>query len=1439
VVLHFRIHKPVHIPFILFLDTFSLGLVATFSVQLIDAFGNQIRDATNAVTNQLDVSFTSSNGTKISTTKQWAASGSEYLVSYSPILVGQYSVDMVINGGNASYANGASMVVIAGPLYAPQCTYSAISESAARASTTPLTAVTAGAVASIWVQTKDQFGQTRSNPGDVISFKIAGGARDIVNGTYIGGGLFLFSFIPTVAPASIMISLEANGSGVGIPALRNVNISVMVGNPSSNSILPSTPQTVVAGTPFPVSVQCLDSENNTIPNCNSSFFFSSLLTPSGIPSGSVTSSAGNPSNMATLTILGNISGSYKADVRVGGVSVVNSPMNVTVGPAITDNSRDGQSTPPSGNGAFGGIEFQNTSFLILCKDKFGNIQNHHRDNITFTIDGVAGGPLTALSDPGLWQASYQIPAVSVAPVYNITYTINGLVSYIGTAVSRQNSGNCSAYWINKVYTVSAGDSLSVEIPYRVSNTNITNNSLLFKTSSINQTIFLVRIENSSLTATTYQFTTTVDSSQTIPYVGTFTGLQFVGTYLLTAFADRVTQCTPTAKVKVIPGEVYPPATLIQGLASDVIAGQSAGFFIQLRDRFGQVISDSTNVLAISFDFLGVTPLNVSFTAPFNNITSMYFCNFTLNRTGGYSIRIERTLPSSLLGLGSPPSISVNPGPPVAALSQQTFPSPLIAGTPVISVVKLYDAFGNKVTNLDTTRWTANLTLNGKTPSPLTITPSVSEGSFSFAYTPTVAGPTNITITLFGNKTAVGNIPPFTTVTVNAGPIAVPPSYVVVGNSTIAGSPVTIKLIARDANNNSISGASLSALVTTNNNLRFPEVVDRSNGTYDITLRDTTVAGAYQWTLQVNAQALPILIPNTTVLPGSVNWNRTKVPGLPGTIGVGSPVSSLVQLMDQYGNSVLNSSASGVALLMLQPATLCSATSEGASEVPVNMTQNFQNISITALPNGQLRVSYQPVTMGDYRLYLTYNGVSNLCDDANIITVAPGQVYPPASDIQITNITTAETTDVKQARIVLRDVYGNAIEDYSCKFLRNFSFGNHSYGNVQPNSTWLRPEFTTTCALEDHILVYYITFNASVAGDWLSVIVLRYSDSLTNAQIYDVIRAPQPLTVKPGKAFAFNSPTHTNGTLKGSALNPRATIPGAFSLVAIDAFGNQLQDTTTYTFEVTCTLYSQVNSAALYSMDISVARGASLQNVSYFSTRDGLFVCEANLVVLPSIFIVSGTFTLKVAPAICPLFSCQNGTCVSAYSQCTDIAPACPTSSPVRCWDKSCAVNSSACLCPSGQVRCAQGNCVSSISSCPPDEPCPSSASFKCSGGQCRSNATGCPSSTVCPPGFVICPDSVTCVSELLPVLSGCPAVPSCGVSQFACVTGQCVTSKEDCPTSPTCPSNQVLCPDGSCKGSNAVCPTIYPCPSDFPFRCFDGTCAVSATLCPSAITCPW
>lgn len=247
----------------------------------------------------------------------------------------------------------------------------------------------------------------------------------------------------------------------------------------------------------------------------------------------------------------------------------------------------------------------------------------------------------------------------------------------------------------------------------------------------------------------------------------------------------------------------------------------------------------------------------------------------------------------------------------------------------------------------------------------------------------------------------------------------------------------------------------------------------------------------------------------------------------------------------------------------------------------------------------------------------------------------------------------------------------------------------------------------------------------------------------------------------------------------------------------------------------------------------------MQNVSYFSTRDGSFVCEANLMVLPSTFVTSSTFILKIAPAVCPVFGCQNGNCVTAYSQCTDIAPGCPASSPVRCWDLSCAVNSSACPCPNAQMRCAQGNCVSSISSCPVDEPCPSAAPYKCPGGQCRTNITGCPSSVVCPPGFVICPDSVTCVSELLTPLAGCPPVPSCDVSQFACSTGQCVTSKEDCPTSPTCPPSQVLCPDGSCKASYTVCPTIYPCPDDFPFRCSDGTCTVSIASCPSAVACPW
>ena len=261
------------------------------------------------------------------------------------------------------------------------------------------------------------------------------------------------------------------------------------------------------------------------------------------------------------------------------------------------------------------------------------------------------------------------------------------------------------------------------------------------------------------------------------------------------------------------------------------------------------------------------------------------------------------------------------------------------------------------------------------------------------------------------------------------------------------------------------------------------------------------------------------------------------------------------------------------------------------------------------------------------------------------------------------------------------------------------------------------------------------------------------------------------------------------------------------------------------------------------------------------------------------------------------FLCPSGECLNHRQNCKNIN-ICTKTVPVKCDSNVCQENINACQsisleCPSGYIKCLNGECKIKESLCeeyicPPNKPhkciegtcvlnsnycnkgngCPYFYPYKCKDGTCAKNKDYCKEheSFECPEKKVKCPDgSCQNSKEECPLQNGCSILkpikcadgscinpnseecpkPKCGIlNPFKCPNGYCVSDSAICSLSvknddiKDCgDSNLVMCNDGYCVPSYDYCLPQISCESGYSL-CPDGTCRVSLDACPVGNNCP-
>ena len=237
-------------------------------------------------------------------------------------------------------------------------------------------------------------------------------------------------------------------------------------------------------------------------------------------------------------------------------------------------------------------------------------------------------------------------------------------------------------------------------------------------------------------------------------------------------------------------------------------------------------------------------------------------------------------------------------------------------------------------------------------------------------------------------------------------------------------------------------------------------------------------------------------------------------------------------------------------------------------------------------------------------------------------------------------------------------------------------------------------------------------------------------------------------------------------------------------------------------------------------------------------------CRTNCLAFTDAAIVTQCLSGEVQ---CPQ-SGQGVSCASSFDNCpTPLA--CPLNKPVRCIDQTCAELAADCPVPSvidtTRYACPGGGWSNSLSGCGTHVTCPASSPMKCWDETCRVHPRDCPPQPKCTSLLPFLCWSGECYADP----SDCPAAQECsksslGTQRVQCPGGKlrCASSHEECQPLEeyvkSCPNRMTQCADGRCVRDINTCGD-KECPAHLPHRCADGLCTLSSAFCNKANGCPY
>ena len=820
---------------------------------------------------------------------------------------------------------------------------------------------TAGVAHSVTVSAHDAFGNTATGYTGTVHFTSTDGWASAGSGlpadyTFVAGdnGVHTFTNGVTLKTAGTQ-SITATDTVTGTITGTQGSITVQAAG-ASKLAFAQQPTTTTAGTAITpaVTVQVQDLYGNAVADSGATVNMTVSTGPGSFTGTSTTSATTNGSGLATFgNLVLNTSGTtYSLQAASSGLTSGTSG-TFTVNAASATTLTVAGFTSPTAAGAAHNV-------TVTAHDTFGNVATGYTGTVHFTsTDGqaTAGAGLPANyaftgGDAGTHTFSATLKTAgtqSITATDTVTGTITGTQSSITVLPGVTSTLVVSAF--PSPTTAGTAHSVTVTAQDAFGNTTPGYTGTVHFTSTDGQAT-----AGAGLPAN-YTFVAGDNG------VHTFTNgvtLKTAGTQSITA-TDTVTGTITGTQGSISVLSSNATTLVVSAFPSPTTAGVAHSVTVSAHDAFGNTATGYTGTVHFtSTDGVAVLPANYAFVAGDNGVHT--FTNgVTLKTAGTQSITATDTVTGTITGTEG--SITVNPA-SATSLTVAGFPSPTTAGVAHSVTVSAHDAFGNTATGYTgTVHFTSTdgwASAGSGLPADYTfVAGDNGVHTFTNGVTLKTAGTQSITAT----DTVTG------TITGTEGSITVNPasatSLTVAGfpSPTTAGVAHSVTVTAQDAFGNTTPGYSGTVHFTSSDgqatagaglpaNYTFVAgdngvhtftngVTLKTAGTQSITATDTvtgTITGTQgSITVQAAAEA-GIGLTNITQQPtpnltcsgavGSVTCTSTGEGSLNGNGNASArTVTASIQLEDQYGNAVTNTTGSAITV----------ALSVGASSGTVNPT----------------------------------------------------------------------------------------------------------------------------------------------------------------------------------------------------------------------------------------------------------------------------------------------------------------------------------------------------------------------------------------------------------------------------------------------------------------------------------------------------------------------
>jgi len=479
-----------------------------------------------------------------------------------------------------------------------------------------------------------------------------------------------------------------------------------------------------------------------------------------------------------------------------------------------------------------------------------------------------------------------------------------------------------------------------------------------------------------------------------------------GDYIYSASAGGVNSAS--VGVQFSPGPLS--AFVLSGVpGSPFTAGSVFGLTVTAKDAFGNTVTSHTgSVTWSSDDPQAVLPTSSSFGLGDAGVKT-FASSFALKSVGTRAVTVSDSTGTITQSIPSVTVVSAAVSSQSSVLSSS--PSAVVAdGVASVGLTaQLKDAHGNPIVGQTVTLSSSRGAVDQIFPTSV-VTDSL--GNAAFAVRSTSAG--SSTFTVSANGGAVGTIGPveFETNTLDSLTLALQTPYL--AQQTADGSSIfVLTVLARNSSGNPVNSTPINLSIPSQGGVRVGSdpIVSDSNGVASITLRTSTVAGSYGFSVSSDG-----VTSNTVSLQYRAgplaDWLVTGLPT--GTLTAGVAWGFLLTAKDAHGNTVTDYSG-----------TVSWSSSDSQAVLPESYSFLPQDAGVKSFAGGLvLRSAAQStVTITD--------SVLSVSRQLGPITVIPGAVSSTAS--VLTSSSTSVATDTGESislSVTIRDSFNNRISGKS-------------------------------------------------------------------------------------------------------------------------------------------------------------------------------------------------------------------------------------------------------------------------------------------------------------------------------------------------------------------------------------------------------------------------